>query len=866
MTLRKTLLVVVMGMLLASLSALTLEDLENDVLGLYSPTVMAVTLEDGTEDFEVVPADADDMARADSIFATFLEEPRPARELEEAAGLWKDYNPDGYKAWIEARTSDPAAPLQVFYLWFKDQEDPLSRINAARQLITNYPAQVYGYRLMLLAYFDNFPIDYNFDDAEDVLAMWEADLPLMQKYYSSFPEDEYHRLAGILALNESGSNEEACDLLSEAYLEGDVWLDEIIPSRLQPIEQYHELLFTHFRMIMAHDDAWGKDEILSEIRAELVPFYFEDQIDYPKVIYILTADEEALDDYYNRFALVSSLYKTGDSELMYRYLVDKDNLAETVAFQDAWINYDPADARLVYSSALMDQDDMLARYLLSRVSTDRAQSIKDARAMLIDDSRGLYGYLLLADTYWNYFTNAAAEDPARADWLKWLKQDNGRLRAYFIRFPEDLKAQAAYMLTQIIGKNDERAFKYYQIILNRGPFSNEVKLTDTIIADTGNFKLLWDAKVAYIAKFIEQGYLEEADRAMYEVVGYCSALYSNGYFSKLTGEVYKNPNWLDYQDIQYMTVNSHYQLQEFGEVIDILRLMLDRGTTKGWFDSPEIVIEACIAGVALYLFLVHMFTAEKPFIPRPVFKDRNFISGLVLMFVMGLVLLASSALLSPYLQSLSGRTVTQTGLLMVPRGLGTMLAMTFAGRLTMKMDPRILMTIGAALLAWSLWDMTDWTPSIDTGTLSFVTFVQGLGMGLVFVPMNMVAFATLAPHFRTDGAGLTNLMRNIGSAIGVSLTSTILASSVQTIHSQLAGYASPFNRGLSVNAPSMMMNPQIPFGLANLNSLIEYRAMVQAYANDFLFMFFVILPVFGVIWLMKRPSFAGAAPKLEVVE
>ncbi len=297
-----------------------------------------------------------------------------------------------------------------------------------------------------------------------------------------------------------------------------------------------------------------------------------------------------------------------------------------------------------------------------------------------------------------------------------------------------------------------------------------------------------------------------------------------------------------------------------------LQLMLDRGTTKGWFDSPEIVIEACIAGVALYLFLVHMFTAEKPFIPRPVFKDRNFISGLVLMFVMGLVLLASSALLSPYLQSLSGRTVTQTGLLMVPRGLGTMLAMTFAGRLTMKMDPRILMTIGAALLAWSLWDMTDWTPSIDTGTLSFVTFVQGLGMGLVFVPMNMVAFATLAPHFRTDGAGLTNLMRNIGSAIGVSLTSTILASSVQTIHSQLAGYASPFNRGLSVNAPSMMMNPQIPFGLANLNSLIEYRAMVQAYANDFLFMFFVILPVFGVIWLMKRPSFAGAAPKLEVVE
>jgi DHA2 family multidrug resistance protein len=297
-----------------------------------------------------------------------------------------------------------------------------------------------------------------------------------------------------------------------------------------------------------------------------------------------------------------------------------------------------------------------------------------------------------------------------------------------------------------------------------------------------------------------------------------------------------------------------------------LQLMLDRGTTKDWFSSSEIVIEACIAGVALYLFVVHMLTAKKPFIPLAVFKDRNLDGGLVLMFALGLVLVASSVLLSPYLQNLSGRSVSQTGLLMVPRGVGTMFAMLFAGRLTMKMDPRLLMTAGATLLAWSMWAMTDWTPDVSEGTISFVTFVQGVGMGLVFVPMNLVAFATLAPHFRTDGAGLISLLRNIGSAIGVSLTTNILASSVQTIHSQLSGYASPFNRALSVNGPSMMMNPQIPFGLANFNSLIEYRAQVQAYSNDFLFMFFVSLPVFIVIWLMKRPDFAGATPQLEVME
>jgi MFS transporter, DHA2 family, multidrug resistance protein len=296
-----------------------------------------------------------------------------------------------------------------------------------------------------------------------------------------------------------------------------------------------------------------------------------------------------------------------------------------------------------------------------------------------------------------------------------------------------------------------------------------------------------------------------------------------------------------------------------------LQLMLDRGTTKDWFSSPEIVIEAIVAGIGLYLFIVHMLTAKKPFIPVVIFKDRNFVGGLVLMFVMGLVLLASSALISPYLQNLSGRSVTQTGFLMVPRGFGVMFAMMFAGRLTMKMDPRVIMTAGAALMIWSLWQMTAWTPGVSVAAVSWVTFVQGAGMGLVFVPMNMVAFATLSPQLRTDGAGLSNLMRNIGSAIGVSLTSTILTSSIQTIHAQLAPYASPFNRALGVNGPSLMMSPQIPFGLANLNSLIEYRAQVQAYSNDFLFMLVVSLPVFAVIWLMKRPSFTGT-PKIEVVE
>jgi DHA2 family multidrug resistance protein len=305
-----------------------------------------------------------------------------------------------------------------------------------------------------------------------------------------------------------------------------------------------------------------------------------------------------------------------------------------------------------------------------------------------------------------------------------------------------------------------------------------------------------------------------------------------------------------------------------GPTLGALQLMLDRGTDQGWFGSMEIIVECLVAAVGFYLFVIHMMTAKLPFMPPGIFKDRNFLSALFLMFVIGAILLASSALLPPYLQNLGGYSVLDVGLLMAPRGFGTMFAMMFAGRMALKLDPRLLMTGGVALLLWSMWDMSGWTPQVSETTLIVVTFLQGVGMGFVFVPLNLSAFATLPGYFRTDGAALMNLVRNIGSAIGVSVTTTVLGASVQIMHSQLAGFASPFNRALGVNAPSLMMSPQIPFGLANLNGMIEMRAEIIAYSNDFLFMTYVSLPAFLIIWLMKRPDFSTqAAPKhVEVME
>ncbi len=299
-----------------------------------------------------------------------------------------------------------------------------------------------------------------------------------------------------------------------------------------------------------------------------------------------------------------------------------------------------------------------------------------------------------------------------------------------------------------------------------------------------------------------------------------------------------------------------------------LQLMLDRGNQLGWFDSSEIVMEALIAAGGLYLFVIQMMTGKMPFIPPQIFKDRNFISSVILMFLVGAVLLASSALLPPYLQNLAGYPVRYVGLLMAPRGLGTMFAMMIAGRLTTKVDPRILMSFGSALMVWSLWEMSGWTPQVDEFTLTYITFFQGMGMGIVFVPMSLLAFATLPANFRTDGAALTNLARNIGSAIGVSVVTTVMANGAQVVHSELAAFATPFNRALGVNAQGVMLNPQMPFGLRNLEALISFRAQEIVFSNAFLLMVYTSLPLFLCIWAMKRPrySMGTPAPKVEVME
>jgi DHA2 family multidrug resistance protein len=290
-----------------------------------------------------------------------------------------------------------------------------------------------------------------------------------------------------------------------------------------------------------------------------------------------------------------------------------------------------------------------------------------------------------------------------------------------------------------------------------------------------------------------------------------------------------------------------------------LQLMLDRGQDRDWFGSGEIITEAVLAGLGLYLFVVHMFTAKNPFIAPSLFRDVNFCAGMAMMFAVGLVLLASSAVLAPWLQNLGDYPVATAGLVMAPRGIGTMAAMLIAGRLSNRFDPRMLMAFGIALICYSMWSFSRWTPDISQRALVIAIVIQGAGMGFVFIPLQVVAFATLEPALRTQATSLLSLFRNVGSAMGVSFTSALLARNTQVMHEQIGSLVTPFNHALT-GAPAVRhaLDPATPHGAALLDEMVNHQAQIVAYADNYKFMMLTTLPTILLLFLMRRPKRALA--------
>ena len=278
------------------------------------------------------------------------------------------------------------------------------------------------------------------------------------------------------------------------------------------------------------------------------------------------------------------------------------------------------------------------------------------------------------------------------------------------------------------------------------------------------------------------------------------------------------------------------------------------GRTRTGSARREIMVEAVLAGLGLYLFVVHVLYAPRPLIRPQLFRDMNFSAGLVMMFAVGTILVSSIALMAPWLQTLADYPVATAGLVMAPRGLGNVVTITISGRLSNRVDPRLMVGIGLLLECWSFWEMTAWTPDVSVQRIIVTIFIQGAGLGLVFTPLQVLAFATLAPSLRTEGASLFSLARNIGAAIGVSVTSSLLAHNAQILHEQIGALVTPFNRALQVGgAVGRFLDPDTRHGAMLLDQIVNSQAQVIAYVNDYVLMVMTTLPALLLLLLMRRP-------------
>jgi DHA2 family multidrug resistance protein len=232
------------------------------------------------------------------------------------------------------------------------------------------------------------------------------------------------------------------------------------------------------------------------------------------------------------------------------------------------------------------------------------------------------------------------------------------------------------------------------------------------------------------------------------------------------------------------------------------------------------------------------------------FKDRNYAVGCVFMAVMGISIFATMALVTPFMQNVLGYPIITAGLLLASRGFGTLLGMLMVGRVVHLVEARNLIFAGLFLTAATLHQMSGFTDYTSAQEIVVVSIVQGFGLALVFIPLNTVAFATLPAHLRTDGTAIFTLIRNIASAVGISIVIATLTRRTTVMHANLTEYVTPFNDALKMPDVVSRLDLTTDTGRAIMDAIVTQQASIIAYANDFRLLMWVAIVAMPFVFLV----------------
>ena len=293
------------------------------------------------------------------------------------------------------------------------------------------------------------------------------------------------------------------------------------------------------------------------------------------------------------------------------------------------------------------------------------------------------------------------------------------------------------------------------------------------------------------------------------------------------------------------------------------QLLLDRGNQEDWLQSAEIWFYLIVTLSATWMAVIHFATAQNPMFDRRLFIDRNFSIALCFMVVTGIVMFAVMALMPPMLQNLFGYGVIDTGIVLMPRGVGVLISMQLSGLLMRRgVDARPIVAAGFLISAVSLWQMAHWSLAVDQYNVIVSGLLQGLGLGLIFIPLQVSAFATLPPRLRTDGSSLLNLLRSLGASAGIAFTTVMLTRNIQTNHEELG---SEITAATGSVIDFSAIDQYQAFGEVALrlaDAEVNRQAAMIAYVDDFWLMMWITLAAAPFAFFMRKDKSAGNAPTM----
>ena len=287
--------------------------------------------------------------------------------------------------------------------------------------------------------------------------------------------------------------------------------------------------------------------------------------------------------------------------------------------------------------------------------------------------------------------------------------------------------------------------------------------------------------------------------------------------------------------------------------IGSFQLMLDRGERLDWFSSTEIVIEASLTAICFYIFVVHIFSTAAPFLRPQLLSDRNFALGLFFAFAFGALAFVPMVLLPTLLQDLRGFPDSIVGIVLASRGVGSMIG-TVSVVWMSRFDPRISLVIGFLSQGVSGLLMAQFDLNVSIWDAMWTSAFQGFGNAYLWVPLTVLTFATLPAREMGEGTAVFHLVRNLGSAIFISICVGVVIHYTGVNYSVISEHISPFNEAFRLSGVAGGWNIDTLDGVARAGREVERQASMIGYINAFYLFSAVSFAIVPFIVFLKRPS------------